>query len=100
MSLSFTQINASLCTPTGTPYSLRAMSAAAGFSTPDAVSEFIGYICPTPTLCTYYQTYDYGYVLYYDCAGNSQYYYVGPSQYLCVSSFDGGPAFDTGAACV
>ena len=46
MSLSFTQINASLCTPTGTPYSLRAMSAAAGFSTPDAVSEFIGYVCP------------------------------------------------------
>ena len=47
MSLSFTQINTSLCTPTGTPYSLRAMSAAAGFSTPDSASEFIGYVCPT-----------------------------------------------------
>jgi hypothetical protein len=47
MSLSFTQINASLCTPTGTPYSLRTMSAAAGFSTPDLVSEFSGYVCPT-----------------------------------------------------
>ena len=50
MSLSFTQINASLCTPTGTPYSLRGMSAAAGFSIPDSASEFIGYICPTPTV--------------------------------------------------
>ena len=46
MSLSFTQINASLCSPTATPYSLRAMSAAAGKATPDQVSEFIGYSCP------------------------------------------------------
>ena len=60
-------------------------------------SDYYNY--PPPTLCTYYQTYDYGYVLYYDCAGNSQYYYVGPSEYLCVSSFDGGPAFDTTVPC-
>lgn len=47
MSLSFSQINASLCNPTAPPYSLRAMSAAVGFLVPDMVSEFFGYVCPT-----------------------------------------------------
>jgi len=44
--LSFSAIDAALCSPTGQPYSLRAMSSAAGFSTPDSVSEFYGYSCP------------------------------------------------------
>ena len=39
--LSFSQIEA--VTGVGTPSSLRAMSAVAGFSTPDSVSEFYGY---------------------------------------------------------
>lgn len=43
--LSFSQIGAALCTPQSAPYSLRSMSAAAGFSTPDSVSEFYGYSC-------------------------------------------------------
>ena len=68
MSLSFTQINASLCTPTGTPYSLRAMSAAAGFSTPDAVSEFIGYVCPI--ICYIFVIYN----LYNKFPSSSPYY--------------------------
>jgi hypothetical protein len=44
--LSFSAIAAALCTPDSAPYSLRAMSLAAGFSTPDSVSEFYGYSCP------------------------------------------------------
>lgn len=44
--LSFSSIAAALCTPDSTPYSLREMSSAAGFSTPDSVSEFYGYSCP------------------------------------------------------
>ena len=43
--LSFSQIGAALCTPQSAPYSLRSMSSAAGFSTPDSVSEFYGYSC-------------------------------------------------------
>lgn len=43
--LSFSQIGAALCTPQSAPYSLRSMSSAAGFSTPDSVSEFYGYQC-------------------------------------------------------
>jgi hypothetical protein len=43
--LSFSAIGAALCTPQSAPYSLRTMSAAAGFSTPDSVSEFFGYSC-------------------------------------------------------
>ena len=43
--LSFSQIGAALCTPQSAPYSLRSMSAAAGKSTPDSVSEFYGYSC-------------------------------------------------------
>jgi hypothetical protein len=53
-----------------------------------------------PTSCTIYQADDFGYVLYYDCAFNSQYYYVGPGDQFCVSSFDGGPAYNTGIACL
>lgn len=48
--LSFSQIGAALCTPQSAPYSLRSMSAAAGFSTPDSVSEFYGYSCPSYTV--------------------------------------------------
>lgn len=44
--LSFSQIGAALCSPQSAPYSLRSMSAAAGFSAPDSVSEFYGYSCP------------------------------------------------------
>ena len=44
--LSFSAIAAALCTPDSAPYSLRTMSSAAGFSTPDSVSEFYGYSCP------------------------------------------------------
>jgi len=44
--LSLSQIAAALCTPDSAPYSLREMSSAAGFSTPDSVSEFYGYSCP------------------------------------------------------
>lgn len=47
--LSFSQIGAALCTPQSAPYSLRSMSSAAGFSTPDSVSEFYGYSCVTYT---------------------------------------------------
>jgi hypothetical protein len=45
--LSFSQIGAAV--GASSPYSLRSMSATAGFSTPDAVSEFYGF-----TLCKNY----------------------------------------------
>jgi hypothetical protein len=50
--LTFSAIGAALCTPQSAPYSLRAMSSAAGFTTPDSVSEFYGYSCPTTTTTT------------------------------------------------
>jgi hypothetical protein len=57
--LSFSAIGAALCTPQSAPYSLRAMSSAAGFTTPDSVSEFFGYSCSP--------TYDYYLANEYDC---------------------------------
>ena len=62
-------------------------------------SDYYSYPPPPPS-CYVYQAYDYGYVLYYDCAGNSQYYFVGPGDSFCVSSFDGGPANNTGVGCL
>jgi hypothetical protein len=43
--LSFSAIGAALCTPITAPYSLRAMSSAAGFTAPDSVSEFYSFTC-------------------------------------------------------
>jgi hypothetical protein len=100
MSLSFSQINASLCFPTITPYSLNNMSAAAGFSTPDAVSEFIGYVCPPPPSCYQYYAYDYGYVDYQNCYGAFIIEFVYPGTYFCAASFTYGPAYNTGVACL
>jgi hypothetical protein len=60
-------------------------------------SDYYNY--PPIIPCVSYQTYDYGYVSYYDCAGNYNSIYVGPYEYLCVSSFEAGPAFDTGLLC-
>jgi hypothetical protein len=45
--LTFSQIGAALSPPASAPYSLRAMSATAGKSTPDSVSEFYGYSAVT-----------------------------------------------------
>ena len=58
------------------------------------------YDYPPIATCYLFQAYDYGYVLYYDCVGNSQYYFVGPGDSFCVSSFDGGPASNTGVGCI
>ena len=111
MSLSFTQINASLCTPTGTPYSLRGMSAAAGFSIPDSASEFIGYICPTPTVCYIFdiynpdQNYDV-YLNYIECNGTPVATTVGPQYTMSVCAQDlsvsapGGIITNTSVLCV
>lgn len=100
MSLSFSQINASLCFPTATPYSLNNMSAAAGFSTPDAVSEFIGYTCPPPTTCYLYDVYDYGYADFVDCIGTPTYTYTVPGDFFCVSVWYSGPAYNTSLTCI
>lgn len=53
--LSFSAIGAALCTPITAPYSLRAMSLAAGKTTPDSVSEFYGYSCPSYTISVFAQ---------------------------------------------
>ena len=109
MSLSFTQINTSLCTPTGTPYSLRAMSAAAGFSTPDAVSEFIGYVCPI--ICIIFDIYnpDQNYDVYLNytaCDGTAVATTVGPQNIMSVCAQDfsvfapGGIITNTSVLCV
>lgn len=41
----------------GSPYSLRSMSSTAGFSTPDAVSDFYGYSSGGGVIYTYYSSF-------------------------------------------
>jgi hypothetical protein len=62
-------------------------------------SDYYSYPPPPPS-CTLYYADNYGYVLFYDCAGNSQYFFVGPGDQFCVSFFDGGPAYNTGIGCL
>lgn len=68
----------------GSPYSLRSMSSAAGFSTPDSVSEFYGYGYIT---YTYYATYE----AYAPCTGVPYDIYIGSDS---VYYYDAGGTFD------
>ncbi len=70
------------------PYSLRNMSATAGFSTPDSVSEFYGYD-PGSTGPTY-TFYDTGYTLD-PCEGINQLYQGSDGNWY--RSFDGGATY-------
>ena len=81
----------------GTGYCMSNFNAATSRGT--CASNYYSYPPPPPS-CTLYQADDFGYVLYYDCGGNSTYVYVSPGTNFCVSSFDGGPAYNTGVACL
>jgi hypothetical protein len=72
-SISISQIRNELIN-SGSSYSLRQLSAWAGKSTPDAMSEFYGYSA-CPAYGTYYSSYCSGYDLYYRYHNGSCGYY-------------------------
>jgi hypothetical protein len=64
-----------------------------------SASQYYNYSPPSPS-CFVYQTYDFGVVSFISCSGISYSYFVSPGENFCASGFGGGPAYDTGIACL
>jgi hypothetical protein len=81
-------------------YSLRANSSAAGFSTPDSMSEFYGYNRYVPPTCYILSALDSGYLDYYDCSGNYTVGYFDFGDQVCGQSPISYNLYNTGTACI
>jgi hypothetical protein len=59
--------------------------------------DYNSYLCQTE--CNTYSVFEYGYLFYVDCNGNSQYVYFTPGDTFCARSFDSGPAYMIALGC-